>query len=272
MTARDRLHARPLEALDRKVDAQRHQPLQRRTRLFTQATNHGWIDAPLIDLRVVVEHRLRRIVDDAGCSLHARTGGEEPSARQRGRPTQLRLTLEEQHARAPIVRGDRGGHAGGTAAYDDDVVVGHRWTLSFRSEGRSDAGSPRVQRSGRVRGTGGISNDRHTNASCDRGRPVHDEREIEAVLEVLRSGLLDLGPRRRGVRAPRRRAARQAARRDGQLRHVGPVAGRRPAGLRAGRRGHHVTAHVLERHRPAGAQRDRARCSSTSSPTRTRST
>jgi dTDP-4-amino-4,6-dideoxygalactose transaminase len=24
---------------------------------------------------------------------------------------------------------------------------------------------------------------------------VHDEREIEAVLEVLRSGLLDLGPR-----------------------------------------------------------------------------
>src|SRR6185503_5415214 len=25
--------------------------------------------------------------------------------------------------------------------------------------------------------------------------PVHDEREIEAVLEVLRSGLLDLGPR-----------------------------------------------------------------------------
>ena len=58
--------------------------------------------------------------------------------------------------------------------------------------------------------------------------PVYDQLEIDAVMEVLEAGLGDLGPRvaefeRRGAAH-----ARQVARRDGELRDVGVVAGRRP--------------------------------------------
>ena len=78
---------------------------------------------------------------------------------------------------------------------------------------------------------------------------VHDEREIEAVVEVLRSGPQGLWPGRVSRHgAADGRSVRQAARRDGQLRLVGAVPGGRAAGPRSGGRGHHVRADVLDRH------------------------
>ena len=77
--------------------------------------------------------------------------------------------------------------------------------------------------------------------------PVHDEREIEAVLEVLRGGgLEDLGPR---VAEFERRGAALLAKDFGVMVNSGTsalVAGGRPPRLRAGRRGHHVAAHLLQ--------------------------
>src|SRR5204863_6900670 len=119
------------EVLHGKDDTQRYQPLERRTRLVAEPSYHWRIDAPLIDLRVVVEHCLRRVANDAGGTLHTRARGEEPSTRQCGRSTQLCLTIEEHHACPSIVRGDGRGHAGRAPTDDDDVVVGHRGTLAF---------------------------------------------------------------------------------------------------------------------------------------------
>ena len=55
-----------------------------------------------------------------------------------------------------------------------------------------------------------------------------------------------------------RRPAREAARGDGQQRLVGAAPGHRSARSRARRRDHHLAAHLLDRHRPHGAVRDRA--------------
>jgi hypothetical protein len=58
VAASDRLHARPLEVFHREVDTQGDKPLQRGARLFTQPSYDRRIDAPLVHLRVVVEHGL----------------------------------------------------------------------------------------------------------------------------------------------------------------------------------------------------------------------
>ena len=67
---------------------------------------------------------------------------------------------------------------------------------------------------------------------------VHDEEEIEAVVEVLRGGpsALRIGKNVQGVRAGRRRVLREAARHHVQLGIVGAVPRGRAARLRARRR------------------------------------
>ena len=152
--ARNRFHPRSLQALDREVDAQRHQPFERGTRFVAEPAHERRIDPPLVDLHVVVEHRVGRVVEDPRGSLHARTRGEEPPARQRGRSTELRVGLEQQDARATVVRGDRGRHARRACADDDDVVVRHSSDHSAPSAGerrrrRAPIGT-RMQRSRRA--------------------------------------------------------------------------------------------------------------------------
>ena len=103
---------------------------------------------------------------------------------------------------------------------------------------------------------------------------VHDEEEIEAVVEVLRGGRDRAAHRqeRAGVRAGRRRAVRQAARGDVQLRIVGAL----PRG-RAARPASPVTRSSRRRSRSRPTSRRwcaPGSCprSSTSSPTPTTST
>ena len=152
------------------------------------------------------------------------------------------------------------------AAYyrSPDVQARARLSRAGGHAGRA-ASTSRVPERGIARpparavGTTRMSDTRHYPTVTEAG-PVHDQREIDAVVaRPPGTGSTRHRSRGRRVRTARRRAARQAARGDGEQRDVGAVAGRRPARLRARRRGDHVAAHLLERHRAARAQRHRAR-------------
>ena len=86
---------------------------------------------------------------------------------------------------------------------------------------------------------------------------VHDEHEIEAVVEVLRSGPQGLvaGPPRRRDGTSGRRPVRQKGRGDGEFGLLRALSGGRAAGPAAGQRGGHVRADVLDRHRTHRARR-----------------
>ena len=108
-------------------------------------------------------------------------------------------------------------------------VIGASWdalvdSLEYGLQRRrplTAAGRPAPQRA-RVR-------DASRRGTIPLARPVLGEPEERAVLEVLRSGQLSLGPRVRGVRAGLRRARRRAARERRQQRHrrAAPGAARR---------------------------------------------
>ena len=109
--------------------------------------------------------------------------------------------------------------------------------------------------------TSHITFDATSNRHIDYAGSVHDEREIEAVVEVLRGGPDRAAHRqeREGDGAPRRRAVRQAPRGDVQLRQLGALPRHRGARPRAGRRDRHRRGHLLDRHRPDDPHGHRAR-------------
>ena len=88
---------------------------------------------------------------------------------------------------------------------------------------------------------------------------VHDEREIEAVVEVLRGGptALRIG---KNVKAMEQRVAELFGKRRGVMCNSGSL-GALPRGRgarpRARRRDHHVAGHVLDRRRADGPRRAR---------------
>ena len=104
---------------------------------------------------------------------------------------------------------------------------------------------------------------------------VHDEREIDAVVEVLRGGptALRIGRNVRAIRAAR--SPTLFGKRRGVMCNSGSSAlylAVEVLGLAAGRRDRHLGGHVLDRHRADGPGRARARVRRRRRPTPSRST
>ena len=146
---------------------------------------------------------------------------------------------------------------------------GWRWRSSPLRRRCSSPAS--VARGGPGSGATGELDDRQARALRDRGvRPGRDRRDPRRPRR--RPGNAAAGQERRRDGAPGRRALRQGAGRDVQLRILGALPRGRAARPPAGCRGDHVAAHVLDRPRAAHPRAISCPCSSTSSPTRSTST